>query len=153
MVTLLVLGQQNEVVVGAVQFLAVALLLSAGCNIYLTTYYRLKVLTLLLKLVIDLVAVVLKLLNAHHVAVISNGNALHTVCYGLVNQLLDVGLTVQQRVLRMNMKMNEFLHFTFGMKKFLKLIPFGKRDNPEPLKVFNKKTGLKIQYNKYAIIN
>ena len=53
----------------------------------------------------------------------------------------------------MNMKMNEFLHFTFGMKKFLKLIPFGKRDNPEPLKVFNKKTGLKIQYNKYAIIN
>ena len=36
MVTLLVLGQQNEVVVGAVQFLAVALLLSAGCNIYLT---------------------------------------------------------------------------------------------------------------------
>ena len=153
MVAFLVLGKQDKVVVGAVQFLAVALLLSAGCNIYLTAYYRLKVLTLLLKLVIDLVAVVLKLLNAHHVAVISHCNAAHTISYSLVYQLLDVGLAVKQRVLRMDMKMNEFLQFTFGMKKFLKLIPFGKRDNPEPLKVFNIHREHKIQYNKYAIID
>ena len=153
MITLLVLGEQYKMVVGTVQFLAVALLLAAGSHIDLTTYDRLEMLTLLLKFVIDFVAVVLELLDAHHVAVVSHCNASHTISYSLVYQLLDVGLAVQQRVLRMNMKMNEFLHFTLGIKKFLKLIPFGKRDNPEPLKVFNKKTGLKIQYNKYAIIN
>ncbi len=127
MVAFLVLGQQNEVVVGTVQFLTVALLLAAWRHIYLTAYYRLKVLTLLLKLVIDLVAVVLELLNAHHVAVICNRNAAHTVGYGLINQLLDIGLAIQQRVLRMDVEMNEFLHNTVRLKKFLKLLSFGDR--------------------------
>ena len=118
-------------VVGAVQLLAVALLLAAGSHIDLTAYYRLEMLTLFLKLVIDFVAVVLELLNAHHIAVICYGNALHTVCYSLVNQLLDVGLAVKQRVLRMDMKMNKILHNVFKLKKFLKLTPFGKRVNLE----------------------
>ena len=102
MVAFLVLGKKNKVVVGTVQFLAVALLLASGCNVDLTAYDRFEMLALLLKFVIDLVSVVLELLNAHHVAVISYGNALHTICYSLVNQLLDVGLAVKQRVLRMD---------------------------------------------------
>ena len=110
MVTLLILGKKNKVIVGAVQFLAVTLLLAAGSHIDLKTYDRLEMLALLLELVIDFIAVVLELLNAHHVAVISHCNAAHTISYSLVYQLLDVGLAVKQRVLRMDMKMNEFLH-------------------------------------------
>jgi len=129
------------VVVGSVKFLAVTLLLAAWCHIDLTAYYRLKMLALLFQFVIDLVAVVLELLNAHHIAVVSYGNTAHAICYSLVNQLLNIGLTIKQRVLRMDMKMNEFLHIILGLKKFLKLIPFEKRDNHEYLKVFNR-TGI-----------
>ena len=124
MVAFLVLGKQDKVVVGAVQFLAVTLLLTAWRNIDLTTYDRLEMLALLLEFVIDLVAVVLELLDAHHVAVISHRNAAHTIGYSLVYQLLNVGLAVKQRVLRMDMKMNEFLHKTLELKKCLKLLPF-----------------------------
>ena len=138
MVAFLILGQQDKVVVGAVQFLALTLLLAAWRHIYLTAYYGLEMLTLLLELVILLVAVVLELLNAHHIAVISYGNTAHTIGYSLVYQLLYVGLAVKQRVLRMDMKMYKFLHKFLELKKFLKLLSFAKRVIHEQLKVFNK---------------
>ena len=137
-VTFLILGQQYEVVIGCVQLLALTLLFAAWCHIDLTAYDRLKVPVLFLQFLIYLVAVVLELLYAHHVAMISHGNAPHTIGYGLVYHLLDVSLAVQQRVLRMDMEMYEFLHFTFNPKKFLKLVPFRKRDNHAHPKVFNK---------------
>ena len=110
MVSFLILGKQYKMIVGTVQLLAVTLLLPAGCHIDLAAYYRLEMTALLLESVINLVAVVLELLNAHHVAVIGNGNSTHTIGYSLVNHLFDIGLAVKQRVLRMDMKMYEFLH-------------------------------------------
>ena len=121
MISLFILGKQDKMVVGSIQLLAFTLLFMTGRDIDLTTYDGLEMLTLFLKVLIDFIAVVLELLYAHHVAVISHCNAAHTIGYSLINQLLDVGLAVQQRVLRMNMKMNEFLHIFPALKKFLKL--------------------------------
>ena len=103
MIAFLILGQQDKVIVGTVQFLAVTLFLMAGGHIDLTAYYRLEMLALCLQFTVLLVTVVLELLNAHHITVISHGNTPHTITYRLVNQLLDIGLAVKQRVLRMHM--------------------------------------------------
>lgn len=121
MVTFLVLGKEYQVVVGSVQFLTVTLFLATGSHIDLAANYRLEMPTLFLEVLIDLVTVILELLNAHHVAVVSYGNAPHTVCYRLVHQLLYIGLTVKQRVLRMDMKMNEFLHRMLMAEKVFKV--------------------------------
>ena len=66
--------------------------------------------SLLLQLALDLLDVVVELLDAEHVAVVRDGNAGLSVGHGLVHQTLDAGLAVENRILRVNVKVNELGH-------------------------------------------
>ena len=66
--------------------------------------------SLLLQLALDLLDVVVELLDAEHVAVVRDGNAGLPVGHGLVHQTLDAGLAVENRILRVNVKVNELGH-------------------------------------------
>ncbi len=59
-----------------------------------------------------LLHIVPKLLYTEHVAVVGNRNALHSVGDCLVDEPLNTRLTVQNGVLRMDVKMNEILHIS-----------------------------------------
>ena len=70
-------------------------------------FQRLDLVVLLAVLFLD---VVVELLDTEHVAVVRHGDAGLTVGHGLVHQTLDAGLSVEDRILRMYVKMNEFRH-------------------------------------------
>ena len=54
--------------------------------------------------------VVGKFLDAKHVAMVGDGNTLHSVFHGFVHQLADAGLSVEQRVLGVYVQMNKIVH-------------------------------------------
>ena len=107
-----VLGKQDEVVIRRIR-LALLLLFLTGGDIDLTAEDRFEVLAFSSKFVIFFLAVIEELLDAHHIAVIGYGNAAHTVGDGLVNHLGNARLPVKQRVLGVDVKMNEILHTAF----------------------------------------
>ena len=111
LVAVVVLGQQYEVVAAQVAaFLRLVLLLVVG-HIHLASEYRLERLQPLgLAFAVHLVAVVEQLLHAEHIAVVGDGHALHSVGYGLVNQLGNARLTVEYRIIGMYVKVYEVLH-------------------------------------------
>jgi hypothetical protein len=78
-------------------------------HVNLTPDYGLEFLVIFLALV-DLAYIIVKLLYAHHVAVVGEGNALHAVGNGLVDEFLDGCLAIENRVLRMNVQVDKILH-------------------------------------------
>ena len=105
-----VLCQYNKVISAGV-FILVAVVECSFGHIHFTTEDGLeRLLPSFLQLFILLVYVVKVLLHAHHVAMVGNGHAAHTVLDSLLHQLGDAGLTVKQRVLCMYVKMYEVLH-------------------------------------------
>ena len=66
---------------------------------------------LLLEFPFDLLDVVVELLDSEHIAVVGYGNAGLAVGNGLVDEFGDAGLTVENRVLRMYVKVYELGHF------------------------------------------
>ena len=68
---------------------------------------RLDLVVLLVVLLLD---VVVKLLDTEHIAVVGNGDAGLAVAHGLVHQPGDGGLSVEDRILRVNVKMYEIEH-------------------------------------------
>lgn len=69
---------------------------------------------LVLVLALDLLDVVVELLDSEHVAVVGDGDARLPVGHGLVHQTLDAGLTVEDRVLRVYVKVYELGHAGIG---------------------------------------
>ena len=65
---------------------------------------------LVLELALDLLDIVVELLDAEHVAVVRDGDAGLSVGHGLVHQTLDTGLSVEDRILGMYVKVNELGH-------------------------------------------
>ena len=65
---------------------------------------------LVLEFALDLLDVVVELLDTEHVAVIRHGDAGLTVVHGLVHEPLDAGLSVENRILGMYVKMYELRH-------------------------------------------
>ena len=61
-------------------------------------------------LAVHALAVVEKLLYAHHVAVVGDGHAAHAVAHGLVDQLRYTGLSVEYRVVCMYVQVYEIFH-------------------------------------------
>ena len=74
--------------------------------------------SLLLEFALDLLDVVVKLLDPEHIAVIGHGDAGLAVGDGLIHEVGDAGLPVEDRVLRMYVKMYELGHFP-GIFRFL----------------------------------
>ncbi len=130
MISLGILRQQNQVV-AALVLLALLHRQTATGHIDLATYYRLEILLgqsvvlglqsgylgldglhLVATRAVFLLHIVPKLLYTEHVAVVGNRNAFHSVGDCLVDEPLNTRLTVQNGVLRMDMKMNEILHIS-----------------------------------------
>jgi len=65
---------------------------------------------LVLAFALDFLDVVVELLDAEHVAVVRHGDAGLSVGHGLVHEPLDAGLSVEDRILRMYVKVYELGH-------------------------------------------
>ena len=61
--------------------------------------------------------IIKKLLDGHHVTMIGDGHSAHTVFHRLVNQARHAGLTVEDGILSMHMKMYEVLHNSYNLVK------------------------------------
>ena len=59
---------------------------------------------------VQFVHVVMKLLDAEHVAMVSNCHATHSIGYGFINQRLDGCLAIKNRVLGVYVKMYKWYH-------------------------------------------
>ena len=59
---------------------------------------------------LDLLDVIVKLLDTEHIAVVRHGDAGLSVGHGLVHEFLDAGLSVENRILGMYVKMYELRH-------------------------------------------
>ncbi len=103
-----VLRQHDEVPAAAVAFLVGLLGLAAVSHVHLAPENGLEgFLAFALQLLVHLVAVVVELLHAEHVAVVGDGHTAHAVGYCLVYDFVDGRLAVEDREVRMYMKMNE----------------------------------------------
>ena len=110
-VALLVLCQHQQVIVCAVARCLLLVREMARSDVHLAAHDRLEGdEALLLPLVVHLVHVVQELLDAHHVAMVGNGHARHAVGNGFLDKLRDSRLPIEDRVLRMDVKVNEGGH-------------------------------------------
>ena len=129
LVASLVLGKNNKVPAALVLLdFAKALVATTG-NIHFTSKYRFeRFQSFLLALSVNLAAIVKILLYAEHVAMVGHCHATHAIGNGLIHQFGDTGLSVKERILSMNMKMNEILH-----QYNLLLIVYGIKIQQNPL--------------------
>ena len=103
-----VLGKHDEVPARLVLLPLVHVFVAATRYVHLAAEDGLEgFLPFLLPFAVDGVADVVELFDAEHVAVVGESHAAHAVGYGLVHHLLDGGLTVEQRVLRVNVEVYE----------------------------------------------
>ena len=80
-----------------------AVRLAAMSHVHLASEDRLeRLLALVLQFAVNLVAVVVQLLHAKHVAVIGNGHTAHAVGHSLVYNLLHGRLSVENGVVGVN---------------------------------------------------
>lgn len=84
--------------IGYFGFLVFALQLTA----FYRGYFFLEVLNFALGSAVLFVDIIGKFLDTEHITVVGNGNSLHAVFHGLVYQLTDAGLTIEQRILGMD---------------------------------------------------
>ena len=111
LVALIVLGQHNQVITALMLLVVFQQLRTIARHVHLTTKDGLEGLqTVFLAAFVDAADIVVKLLDAEHVAMIGYRHASHAVAYGLVNQAFDARLTVQDRVVCMYMQMYEIFH-------------------------------------------
>ena len=102
LITLIVFGQNDEVVATQVLFCLLQTLIATTGYIHLTTEDRLERLeTFFFAVFIDAVANVVKFLNAEHIAMIGDGHSLHAVGNSLIHKLLDTRLTIEYGVVGM----------------------------------------------------
>lgn len=94
----LVFGEENEVPSAFVYAVVLFEVEASACTIHLTSEDGLELLFFWFS-IIDLVAIVEKLLDAKHVAVVSDGHAFHAVLDGFVHQLWHCCLSVKDAVL------------------------------------------------------
>ena len=95
-VPMIVLGQHDEMIAGVVAVLLHLVLLAVAGNVHLATENGLERLeAVLLPVLIDFGTVVRELLDAVHHAVIGDGHTAHAVFDGLVDQMIDARLSVE----------------------------------------------------------
>ena len=110
-VSLVVFGQDDEVVATIVSHGLVLVLLGASCDIHLTSEDGLEGFEALrLALLVDLGAAVGQLLHAIHHAMVGDGHAPHAVPDGLLHEVGYLRLAVKDGVVRMDVQMYEVFH-------------------------------------------
>src|SRR5574344_3134090 len=83
-------------------------------HIHLTSENRFeRFLTLFFQTAIHLIAVIKKFLDTEHISMVGDGHTAHAVGTGLVHELLDASLTVKNRLISMDVKMNKILHIDY----------------------------------------
>ena len=82
---------------------AVFLLLgTVASHVHLASENRFEGLqSLLLATLVNANTVIVKLLDAEHIAMVRDGQAAHTIGYGLVHQILNLRLSVKYRIISM----------------------------------------------------
>ena len=107
-----VLGQHDKVPARLELFAALAhVLVAVSCHVHLAAEDRLERLQpFLLPCLVDILAIIVQLLDAKHVAVVRESQAAHSVLDGFVHHALDARLSVEERVLGVDMKVYEVLH-------------------------------------------
>ena len=96
LIAVIVFGQHNEVITRVVAVLLHLVLLAVAGNVHLATENGLERLeAVLLPVLIDFGTVVRELLDAVHHAVIGDGHTAHAVFDGLVDQMIDARLSVE----------------------------------------------------------
>ena len=111
LVSVVVLGEDDEVIASHVAFLLHTVRLLAVCHVHLASEDGLeRLLALLLQLTVHLVAVVEQLFHAEHIAMIGYRHTAHAVGNGLVDELLNGRLAVEERVVRVDVQMYEVFH-------------------------------------------
>ena len=122
-------------------------LVATTSNIHFTSKYRLEGFqTFFLALSVNLAAIVKKLLYAEHVAMIGHSHATHAVGNCLIHQFGDTCLSVKERILSMNMKMNEILHLFLSDKHI-----YGIKVQYFPLHILNYTSFLIVICKKYCM--
>ena len=102
-VPMIVLGQHDKVVAGVVAVLLHLVLLTMTGNVHLAAKDGLEgLLSVFLPVFVDFGTIVRKLLNAVHHAVVGDGHTPHTVADGLVHQVVDARLSVENREMGVN---------------------------------------------------
>ena len=102
MVALLVFGKEYEVPAARVDFSFPALH-RPPCTVHLTAEYRRKVQVRIFFL--QFLHIIEVFLDSKHIAVVGHSHALHPVGNSFIHKLTDLCLTVQHRILRMDMQM------------------------------------------------
>jgi hypothetical protein len=94
-----VLSKHYEVPTATV-YLIVHALHASTCHIHLTSKDWFEWLfTFLLELLVYFVTLIKKVLNTKHVSVVSDSHASHTISYGMLNQIGNLALTIEQRIM------------------------------------------------------
>ena len=115
LVAMEVLGQQYQVVAAQVQLLVRFLLLAPSRHIHFAAEDRFEWLqTFLLAPFVHLSAIVKQVLDAKHIAMVGERHSSHAVLDRLIHHAADTRLAVEQRVLRVNMKVYEIFHRAFS---------------------------------------
>ena len=129
LVALVVLGQHDEVVAALVLLAAAKRLRAVARHIHLAAEDGLEGLqSFLLAAFVHVVHNVVELLDAEHVSVVGDGHAAHAVADGFVHEVLDFRLSVEYRIVRMYVQMNEIFHFvSFGASKLRRKVEIAKR--------------------------
>ena len=102
-VPMIVLGQHDEMIAGVVAVLLHLVLLTVAGNVHLAAKDGLEgLLSVFLSVFVDFGTIVRKLLDAVHHAVVGDGHTPHTVADGLVHQVVDARLSVENREMGVN---------------------------------------------------
>ena len=102
-IAVLVLGKYNQVVSASVIFV-LHLLMPMTRHIHLAPENGLERLqSLFLSLSVHIMAIVMKLLDTEHITMVGNSHTLHSVGNRLIHKLLDARLSIEQRIIGMNM--------------------------------------------------
>ena len=111
LVSVVVLRKHDEVIAACVALLLHTVGFGAACHVHLATEDGLeRLLALFLQLAVYLVAIVVQLFHAKHIAVVGDSHAAHTVSHGLVDKLFHRRLSVENGVVGVYVQVYEVFH-------------------------------------------
>ena len=112
LVSVIVFRENDEMISAHVAHLLHLVLFPASCDIHLAAQDGLeRLLTFRLPLFVYTLAIIIEFLYSEHVAMVCYRHALHPVSHSLVYEALDAGLSVENRIISMNVQMYEIFHF------------------------------------------
>ena len=110
-VAVVILRQNDKVIATHIAHFFDFILLGTTCDIHLTAKDGLKgLLPFSFEFFIDTIGIIEKFLNAKHIPMVGNCHTLHTISNCLIYKAFDRGLTIQNRVICMDVKVYVIIH-------------------------------------------